>query len=234
MVPQREHGVEVTTSFELDVMCRSVVQKVGVAAWLQALQGAQKPLFVCPDTIFGRHSCTDERAFEQSLPKPADPFRKEFFGAAFVPQPQHGVPPCRRDLRRSFSPAAPSMLRALTALAPRGAISKTAIAARSIHSARLAMNGGAVLPSKMAIMPSAVCKPIPLRRLLHTSRPVLSAAASEKTPYQKQTDAYNKIDRQSIHVLDAPSITTWQEIPKGGPMRGPDVRSEARSSQPIH
>jgi len=51
-------------------------------------------------------------------------------------------------------------------------------------------------------------------RSLHSTRKTL--ADSTLGAYNKQAGAYAKLVQPNMHVLEAPSVTTWQEIPKGG------------------
>lgn len=74
---------------------------------------------------------------------------------------------------------------------------------------------------------------VSMARALHTSRPALSdAAASAKTygsgpkDFDKLNPAnlYKTIDRANTHVLEKPSITTWQEVSEGGAEQALSIR----------
>ena len=50
-------------------------------------------------------------------------------------------------------------------------------------------------------------------RALHTSKISLTAAESEAKPgYKAQLEKYKKKAVKNMHVLEMPSITTWQEV----------------------
>lgn len=116
------------------------------------------------------------------------------------------------------------MLRALSRLSLFRAPTLSTAAARSMHTSGAAASCGA-LPCRRILAPHqpspvvrAVGKAMP-QRLLHTSRTVLA----DTTPTLRGSQTFNKISKNNVHVLDAASVTTWQEIPKGGINRGPNA-----------
>lgn len=79
---------------------------------------------------------------------------------------------------------------------------------------------------RMLTQPSALLKAAPLQRSLHASRKALAEAAAKQvdstpdaTKYTLGT-AYRAMNRTNLHVLDAPTVKSWQEIPKHGIYKG--------------
>merc|ERR1719198_1302389 len=95
------------------------------------------------------------------------------------------------------------MLSNMLRVAPRASsVFKTAPALRSMS---MAVPRSALMPKPASGIVS---------RSLHSTRKTL--ADSTLDAYNKQAGAYAKLVQPNMHVLEAPSVTTWQEIPKGG------------------
>jgi len=71
----------------------------------------------------------------------------------------------------------------------------------------------ALRPSSAAVR-SIIAPAVP-SRALHAGRVVRRADVAPQLGHE-----YAKANRKNIHVLDAPTLTTWQEIPKGGLYKG--------------
>merc|ERR1712183_238598 len=65
---------------------------------------------------------------------------------------------------------------------------------------------------------STLPKPAPLRALV---TPTVRSLHSSRA-MQSYNQEHSQINRNNVHVLDSPAITTWQELPKGGIYRGKD------------
>ena len=100
---------------------------------------------------------------------------------------------------------------------------RTTNLARMIAPLRAPVRGMALMRTVMPAR-SAAQAPSLLARSLHVSRATFADAPDSKPSSEKNTvggsisesEAFKKISRNNVHVLESATLNTWLEIPKGG------------------
>lgn len=73
-------------------------------------------------------------------------------------------------------------------------------------------------PALRSVLRVPTAQPSAIVRSLHTTRKTFADASLDT--YKKQVESFHKLRTKSQFVLEAPAVTTWYEIPRGGPYAG--------------